>query len=340
MKTFLSGRISPLRIFHEPPNDQQQQQSQVQQPPAEGIQQQQQTPPDPFASIDVNNLDDGNRKAFELVKQEHERVSKLVKEKEESFNNLQSVASRYQSEAAHAQNILKQHNLLPGQQPQQSPKSEVEQFEERMFLKFKSENMPEQQARSFARLQALAFDDIQGEVLKKVGAVAGPLARQTQGLVAQNLLGTAMQDPMVRQVLSVPEVYQGATEIISNLVNNGSQVTDGMVQMAIDSAAGKALRVGKFGQQQPPQQQQQTPPQQYVQYGQPNQQPPMTPQQPFQLFGSPPGNGGFQAQPFQPANNGQLVPKNQETADAIREATIAMDRSLGKVDHMGRPIKK
>lgn len=316
-------------------------QQQQQTLPPNNQQQQQQAPPeDPFAAIPVDNLDDATRAALEKAKQAYTGSQNTLREAQQKYTSLEGVASRYQSEAAQAQNLLKSHNLLPGQngQNQQQQQTPEQVAEGRLYTKYKSMGLAEEQAKSFARLNSTVYAEMREDILKEVGQVAGPLARQTQSLVAQNLLTNAAQDPNVRQLLMVPEVYNEAMDVINNLVNSGTQVTQGMMDMAIHSASGKALMSGKLqnlvGQQrQQLQQQQVQQPQQIM--SQPQQQ-----QQPFMLFGNPQGQGSFQAPGFQPPNQGQLVPQDNETANAIKFATLQMDRDLGKVDHLGRPIKK
>lgn len=304
-KQILTGKVG------EEPGDQQQQQQQV--VANANNQQQQQADVDPFSKIDIETLDDNTKASVVAAKAAWQQQQTTLKEINEKVTRVEGVASKYQSEAAQYRNKLDKHGLLEQQQQQQQ--SPGDQYETNLYTQYRNLNLPEDQAKSFAKIGRVQYEQSRELILREVGQAVGPAMFQTQSLAADRLLERAAMDPAYQSALRVPEVFHAAQRTISDLVNGGTQVSEGMIKMAIDSATGEAYRNGKLtssGQ---------------TQVNQPNTQPNFPSWMPFNLQGgNQNNNGNFQAPRFQNGNQQQIT--DPDLARAMAATIKEMDRGI------------
>lgn len=213
-------------------------------------------PEDPFAGVDLENVpDDVKARLTELKVKFANLQSDTTKAKtEKEAVELQS--RQHQARADKFDTELRKHNLHPTQQ-QVATGNPVE---DRLTAKYVKElQIPEAQARIYAKMNAMAYEDGKADILKTVGEAVGPHIQAVGTMSVDRLLNTAAQSNEYGEVLQNEYISAGAKQILNTIVASGGAVDQTTIDTAIKMATGEALMSGKYsmnGQQQQQQQQQ------------------------------------------------------------------------------------
>lgn len=273
-------------------------------------QQQQQTTDtvvDPFAGIDLENQPDDVKAALIKAKTEFANLQVTAKTKEAEAAAATDLAKKHQSRADRFHTQLKQHNLDPDgtQQTQVDPDDAeinalAKEYEKQMGL------APDL-AKSYAKMQHIAYKRGKADILRTVGEAVGPHIQSIGNMSVDRLLNNAAQEEQYADALSNDLIAQGAREILNTIVANGGAVDKNVIHTSISMAVGEQAMKGNM-----PQHQQQQPQQ-------------TTTIRTRGLFDNPPMNRGDASR-----NNGAPVAKNEDTAKAVAQVTEHMRRGLPK----------
>lgn len=269
-----------------PPDQSQQQQQQQQQPPPGNQQQQQQqtpaAPPDPFAAIDLDLLDEKQTAAITTAKLQYAEAVKQQAELKTSLEKTKAVASQYQSAADKAKAEIAR--LQPQTQVQQRPPEEVAALEILNRHGVKGEEA-EKSLPFWTDMMKQSVNLAKAQIGHDLGPMAGTVLQQSATSEFTNARNSTpyLQDGEVAQ-----EVWE---KFVLPSLQQGQQVT---AAACADYAKIVWVDKGKFNQQQ--------------QQPQNQQQPPVFQQQQQQ----PPAGGGFTFPGAQVLPPGNWQPANQQ----------------------------
>lgn len=266
---------------------------------------------DPFAGLDLENLPDDAKAAITKARTEFANLQVTAKTKEAEAAAQTDLAKKHQSRADRFHTQLKQHNLDPEGQHQQTQVDPDEVEINSLAKEYEKQlGLTPDIAKQYAKMQHIAYKRGKADILKTVGDAVGPHIQSIGTMSVDRLLTNASNEDQYADALSNDAIAQGAREILNTIVANGGAVDKLVIDTAIKMSIGEQAMKGNMPQQQ--QHQQTTQPQTIRSRG---------------LFDNPPMNRGDSSR-----NNGAPVAKNEDTANAAAKVVEHMRRGL--------PVKK
>lgn len=247
-------------------------------------------PPDPFANIDLDELDEVQTKAIEAAKIQFATLQKEKAAIETTLEKAKGVASRYQSEADRARAELQK--LQPRQEQQISAE---EQAARELLIEsgVKGEDL-EKQVPFFTKMMQKSVAVAKQQIGADLGPMAGSVLNSSAEMAFNNARQTTqfLQDPAVAQ-----EVWD---KFVRPCIEQGQQVHP---QAIADYAKIVWVDKGLYTQQQQPTNPQQPQPQPQPQVRQPN-------------------NGGFTFPGAQVLPPGNWQPPNAQNQQPVVSAEV------------------
>lgn len=172
---------------------------------------------DPFAGIDLNDLDPDTRKVVESAKTKFASLQKEKADGEALKNQLEQQARSFQSRYDQAQAQLQR---LTGTQPQVDPKVEkIAKFEKILTEKGVTPANAKIQAELMHDMLAVGFNQMKDEIGRDLAPFAGQVIQRE----AEHAWNVATQNDSIG-ALQIDEVAKKTWEQVQTLVQQGQQV--------------------------------------------------------------------------------------------------------------------
>lgn len=172
-------------------------------------------PPDPFANVDLDLLDDNAKQAITQARTSLQRLQSEAQ-----------TASQHQSRADQLQAQIQQYEqqIQSLQQPGQTGTQPQAQTDEQKLAAYYQQNgLQKADAERVAKLNAGAFNIISEGIQAKMGTALSPvLGRVVQNTAQEAFLSVQQNDPM--GMLQIPEVAQATYDQAQAMAGQGQMV--------------------------------------------------------------------------------------------------------------------
>ncbi len=253
---------------------------------------------DPFASINLDDLDPLTRKTVEEAKTKFASLQTQVTAEQNQKLQMQNQAREFQSKFDRLQ------AQVQGQQQNVDPEVARNQMAEKVLI---DGGVPPEQAKIQAPIFSKMFATFGDSLKKEIGRDLAPIGQTVLNNQAESAWQQAYANDRLA-ALQIPEVVKATRESVQSMLAAGQAVTPEVILNLRNIHYAQHIEAGGN-----PQQQQQMAQNPFI-----NQPPPMQ----FPQYGSPGfGGGNFARQPQQVDPNAPKYTMNADTAAAVAAVT-------------------